>query len=175
MVALTAFAKYYINLNQYSGDLKLLAVSNAGRDNVKITAQGNILDGRSDEYSNIYAKGISLESANGSIGTLSDNLNIYLNYNTSGGTLTATANNGLINLSQYAGNLMLSTLSAGNNLTLNSAGAIYTNTTLPVINITGTNIDLTAATAIGTVANPIEIDASGTVTSNSPDMHIHEN
>ena len=174
--ALTAFAKYYINLQQYNGDLSLIDVSNAGRDDVKITAQGNILDAKSGEYPNIYARGITLESTSGSIGSLTDNININLNHNTTGGLLTATANAGLINLSQYAGNLMLNTLTAGSNVTLTSAGAIYTySAPRPIINITGTNINLTAATAIGTIAIPIEIDASGTVTATSPDTHIHEN
>ncbi|MEW5820382.1 MAG: hypothetical protein AB1782_09350, partial [Cyanobacteriota bacterium] len=92
-----------------------------------------------------------------------------------GGVLTATAYNGLINISQYTGSLLLNTITSGNNVTLSSAGAIFTNTTLPTINITGADINLTAATAIGTVANPIEIDASGAVNATSPDTHIHEN
>ena len=144
--------------------------------NVTLTTSGNLIDSRVDENPNIFGNNITLSSVNGSIGSVANDIDIFLNHQSTGGLLTATANNGLINLTQISGNMLINKINAGSNVTLNSAGAIYTySAPRPIINITGTNINLTAATAIGTIAIPIEIDASGSVTATSPDTHIHEN
>ena len=76
-------------------------ISNAGRYDVKLNSIGGFIDSSSAENPNIYAKGIYLNTSNGSIGTYSDELDLYSNYNTSGGTVSAYAY-GYINLAQYA-------------------------------------------------------------------------
>ena len=145
------------------------------KNNVKLTTYGNLIDARTDENPNIYGNNITLSSTSGSIGTSAEDIDLFLNFSSSGGVLTATANNDLINLYQVSGNMLLNKINSGSNVILKAYRSIYTNTTLPIVNITGTDINLTAATAIGTVGNPIEIDASGSVTATSPDTHIHEN
>ena len=162
-----------INIDQYEGHLPLNYV--VSKQDVTIKAAGNIVDWRSGETGNIYGKNITISSSAGELGNSLDDLDIYVNYLSSGGKLTATAYNGLINIDQYENSLTLNTIVSGSNVSLKSAGGIYTDTKLPTINIKGVDIDLTATTAIGTVANPIEVDASGNVTTNSPDTHVHEN
>ena len=57
---------------------------------------------------------------------------------------------------------------------LETSGSIITNTTYPAINITGNNIDLTATNVIGSESNPVIIDSSGTIITNSTEIHIEE-
>jgi phage gp45-like len=149
----------------------------ASRNDVSIVAPGNIIDATASEAANIYGKSISLvSSSGGTLGTSSDDLDVYVNYSSSGGSLTASAS-GLINISQYTGNLYLNTVSsAAGNINLYTPGSILTSTVLPVINVSGMDLNLTAGTAVGSSANPIEVDADGNVVINAPGPnYVHQN
>ena len=158
--SLTAFAYRYINLHQYNGDLNLWAVSNAGRDDIKITSQGSILDAYPYESPNIYANDIFLYSYAGTLGTLENNLDINLNYRSTNGTLTAFAYR-YINLHQYNGDLSLWAVSnAGrDDVKLTAQGSIIDGLPNENPNIYANDIYLSSSTgSIGTIDNNLDIN-----------------
>ena len=59
---------------------------------VKLSSEdGSILDGSSWENPNVYSKGLILNAPAGSIGIDLEDFDIYTNFNTKDGKLTATA------------------------------------------------------------------------------------
>ena len=158
-VLITALATDYINIQQTGGDLNLNVVSNAGKSDVKLTSAGSIIDASTSENPNIYAKGISMNAKAGSIGLSSDDIEVYSNYNNSGGTLTALAK-GYINIEQTSGNLSLNVVSnAGqSDVKLTSAGSILDSSASENPNIYAKGINLNAkAGSIGLYADDIDI------------------
>lgn len=177
--SLTAFGYGFINLtnthepnNINNDNIPINIISNAGRGDVVLKSNYDIYSTLINDQPNIYAKNITLTSDNGSIGAADNPLKTYLNYLNTGGVLNATANNGLINISQPVNNLMLNTIEAKDNVILNGTGGIFTNTNLPTINVRGNNITLDSQTQIGTVNNPIVVHPTGTVTANAPKKFI---
>lgn len=69
--------------------------------------------------------------------------------------------------------LFLNIINAKNNVSLSSNGGIFSNTIFPIINILGSNINLTSPIAIGT--NPIEEKATSIVNVSAPVKHVHQN
>ena len=94
------------------------------KNNVKLTTYGNLIDARTDENPNIYGNNITLSSTSGSIGTSAEDIDLFLNFSSSGGVLTATANNDLINLYQVSGNMLLNKINSGSNVILKAYRSI---------------------------------------------------
>ena len=145
-----------INLEQYEGNLDVNYI--VSKQDVTVKAAGNILDQRDNETGNIYGKNIFLSSSNGSIGTSAEDLNIYVNYLTSGGYLTAIAYNGIINLEQYEGNLDVNYIVSKQDVTVKAAGNILDQRNNETGNIYGKNIFLSSSNgSIGTSAEDLNI------------------
>ena len=145
-----------INLEQYEGNLDVNYI--VSKQDVTVKAAGNILDQRDNETGNIYGKNIFLSSSNGSIGTSAEDLNIYVNYLTSGGYLTAAAYNGIINLEQYEGNLDVNYIVSKQDVTVKAAGNILDQRNNETGNIYGKNIFLSSSNgSIGTSAEDLNI------------------
>jgi filamentous hemagglutinin family protein len=175
-----------INVKENTGDLYLnyAATASSGYD-VIITSAGSIFDacaGEGSSYANIYGNNIKL-SANGSIGSESDELDIYVSYYSPSGVLKAdTSNaNGNIYLDQVAGNLYIPSVdtntpgvNAGSgDVTLTAAGAILDSDDDADANIKGNNIILTSTgSTIGTSeGHYLDIDSGSTLSADTTDSN----
>ena len=175
-----------INLEEWENDLPIeYVVSNY---DVTITSAGNITDSRDGETGNVYGKNITLESINGTIGTSGEDLNIDVNYQSSGGALTAITDDALINVEQWENSLLIDSVSAGTgDVVITSAGGILDNEddlSSPTVNITGANITLEAGGLIGysedimkdryLEVNTGELSLLKAKTTNNSDIHLKE-
>ncbi|MEW5819181.1 MAG: leukotoxin LktA family filamentous adhesin [Cyanobacteriota bacterium] len=146
---LTASAAGDIYLDETQGTLNIEYVYSNGND-VYITAAGDILDTRGNtdnSYPNVWGNDISLTSTSGTIGAsgTDNDLDLYLNYNSSGGELTASAS-GDIYIDETQGTLNIEyVFSNGNDVYITSAGSILDgNQGITTAKITGNLISLTA-------------------------------
>ncbi|MEW5821375.1 MAG: hypothetical protein AB1782_14385, partial [Cyanobacteriota bacterium] len=138
-----------------TGNLNVGYILSAGSD-VNINSTGNIIDSRADENPNVFGRSIILTSTQGTIGSITDDLNIFTNNGTQGGTLTATAHNGIINLEHFRTNLYVNYVQSQQNVTISSDGSIIDAREDEQPNIYGRSITLTSS-GIGTSSEDVDI------------------
>ncbi|MEW5819611.1 MAG: leukotoxin LktA family filamentous adhesin, partial [Cyanobacteriota bacterium] len=145
---------YYNNiyLSQYTGNMPIDYIVSY-RD-IVLTSPGSIIDLRSGESPNIYGRSINITSAG--IGTSSDDVDIYLNYSSTGGKLNAVSYYNNIYLSQYTGNMPIDYIVSYRDIVLTSPGSIIDLRSGESPNIYGRSINITSA-GIGTSSDDVDI------------------
>lgn len=151
-----------VNIKNIEGDLRLKGASAQGK--VILKSEGSIIDAEKSERPNVTSSYISLYSEKGSIGSLTDDLDIYAGNKASSsskGILKAVAPQGSINIEQHFEDLYVEKVSAGKDVHIKTNFGIYSNQPGQNINIEADNVKLEAGKAIGTANDRLGVKAKG--------------
>ena len=169
-----AQASESIYLSEAAGDLCIGVILSDSRD-IHLTSAGSILDYSNNDSANIIARHLTLETINGSLGTLDNFLDISAK-----GVLNASALYSIY-LYETAGNMNVGlAISSTSDIFLKASGSILDSDNNDSANIVGRNINLVSLTgSIGMEDNFLDINsaisAAGSVDAQaSESIYIYE-
>ena len=174
--SITVLTNGNISLTETSGDLRINSIESTAADVALsvIGSGGSIYDVAASDGATPWVIGnnITLASADGAIGSLTNRLEIDSAYSAAG-NLTASAKDGIF-ITETSGDLNIATVGSldGNVMLDVLSGSLLDGVGGAVANIQGASLDLRASGGIGTAGDPVRIDGGGSNELAQPDPAV---